>query len=112
MANREISVSKGIKLMERVIELVVEYSGIVAPGLSLWAALLLHIQPRHSNNSMVQVLYFLALSLVSTLTVRATVNNDPSWLISATSLGALIVAGALKRPVEDFDDLLVTAENS
>lgn len=95
--------------MEFVINLVAEYSGIVAPGVAVWATLMLHMQPKNINSSMVQIVYFFSLLFVALLTVRATLNHDPMWLISASSLGVLIVAGALKRPVEEFDAIILNS---
>lgn len=96
--------------MNYCVELAAEYSTIVAPGLSIWAGLLLHMQPRNCNCSVVQGLYFFSLLFVSVLTIRATMNHDTGWLVNAASLGILIVLGVLKRPVADLDSWVVNSE--
>lgn len=96
--------------MEFAIELVAEYSGLVAPALALWAGLLLHMQPKDTNNPIVQSLYFLVLMFIAVLTVRATMNHDTMWLANAASLGTLIVIGVLKRPVDGLDSAVLQSE--
>ncbi len=95
--------------MEYVIELAAEYSGAIAPGLAVWATLLLHMQPKDKCCSVSQVWYFVSLLFVSVLTVRATMSHDPMWLANAASLGVLIVSGVLKRPVDEMDSLVLNS---
>lgn len=97
--------------MEFTVDLVAEYAGWVAPAIALWAGLLLHMQPKDTNNPVVQSLFFLTLILVSILTVRATTSHDPMWLANAASLGSLIVIGVLKRPSEHMDSVLLQSES-
>jgi hypothetical protein len=96
--------------VEFAIDLVAQYAGIVAPAMAFWAALLLHMQPKDTNNPVVQSVYFLILIFVAVLTVRATMCHDPMWLVNAASLGSLIVVGALKRPTEHIDSVLIHSE--
>jgi hypothetical protein len=84
--------------MEALLSLTVEYSAAISPLLSLWAIALLFLQPKDSDQSSAQAIYFMAMLVVSTLTVRATLTHDTFWLLNAASLGLLIVAGALRRP--------------
>lgn len=96
--------------MEFAITLAAEYSGIVAPALAFWAALLLHIQPKNTNSSIVQTVFFFTLLLVAVLTLRATADHDPMWLANAGSLGVLIVAGALRRPADSIESIALHSE--
>jgi peptidoglycan/LPS O-acetylase OafA/YrhL len=96
--------------VEFAIDLVAEYAGLVAPALAFWAAMLLHLQPKDTNSSVVQSLYFLILMFVAVLTVRATTSHDPMWLANAASLGALIVIGVLKRPADHLDSAWLQSE--
>ncbi len=96
--------------MEFAISLVAEYSGVLAPALAFWAALMLHLQPKDCNSGMVQTHFFFSLLVVAVLTVRATMDHDPMWLANAASLGVLIVAGALKRPTDQLESVALHSE--
>lgn len=96
--------------MEFAISFVAEYSGVLAPAIAFWAALMLHLQPKDCNSGMIQTHFFFSLLVVAVLTVRATTNHDPMWLANAASLGVLIVAGVLKRPTGELESLAIHSE--
>lgn len=84
--------------MERVIETVVGCSSLLVPLLVVWAIVGLYTMRGGGECLATQLLYFFVLLFVAGLTVRTVAVNDACWLAHTSSLGVLVVAGALKKP--------------
>lgn len=87
--------------MELLVATIGEYSFVVAPALVTWAIASLYIQAYGSTSAYSQTVFFVTLLAIGILTMRSMVLSEQHWLIHAVSLGVLIVAGALRRPVEN-----------
>jgi len=96
---------KGINV-DVLVATVVGYSGILAPVLSLWAIATLCLHSQEADFGYCQTVFFGAMMLIGFLTVRTMLIQDTSWLLNATSLGVLIVGGALKGSTESQSSLL------
>lgn len=89
--------------MDGLVGFVVLCSGLAAPILTMWAVVGLYTQQPTCKCPLPKFLFFLALLIVSGLTIRTVVVDDGRWLTQASSLGVLIVAGAMRRPSEHDD---------
>jgi hypothetical protein len=86
--------------MESLIAWVGNYSSILVPVAAFWAIACLHSLESGTTCKVTERLFFLALLLVAGCTVRTVLINDGSWLVNTASLGCLIVAGVMRRPVD------------
>jgi hypothetical protein len=84
--------------MESVVASVVCCSGLLVPMLAVWAIAALYTQCSGSECCVTQYLFFGALLFIAGMTVRTVTTDDGCWLIHTTSLGAMIVAGVMRRP--------------
>ena len=84
--------------MERLIELIGDYSDVMSPAVAIWSISLLYLQPKDADRQVSQLLFFGSMLLIAGLTVRTTMMNPERWLIHAASLGCLIVSGVMRRP--------------
>jgi hypothetical protein len=92
--------------VELLIAAIVGYSGILAPVLATWAIASLCLHCQESDFGYCQTVYFGSMLSIGFLTVRTMLMHDPCWLINASSLGVLIVGGALKGRHEDASSVL------
>lgn len=84
--------------MERLLEFVASFPGLIVPALALWAIVGLYSLRSGCHCPVTEILYFCVLLFVSGFTVRTVVVEDGCWLAHSASLGALIVAGVLRKP--------------
>jgi hypothetical protein len=84
--------------MERLLDCVASFPVMVVPALALWAIIGLYSMKSGSHCSVTEMLYFCVLLFVSGFTVRTILVDDGCWLAHSASLGALVVAGVLRRP--------------
>lgn len=84
--------------MERLIESLVDYAGVVVPLLTLWAIVGLCTVQAGCRCVVTELLYYFVMIIVSVITLRTVLADDGCWLIHTVSLGVLIVAGVMQRP--------------
>jgi len=82
--------------VELLIAAIAGYSGIFAPMLAAWAICTLCLHSHDSDFGYCQTVFFGSMLVIAFLTVRTMLMHDPCWLLNASSLGVLVVGGALK----------------
>lgn len=92
--------------MEQIIESMGLCSGILVPLLACWAVASLYSLKSGTSCNITECAFFLSLLLIAGFTVRTVVADDGCWLIHTTSLGAMIIAGVLRRPGDAVDALV------
>ena len=87
--------------MERWVECIHCYAGLLVPLLALWAISCLYAARSGCQCHATQIIYLATMLVVAGLTVRTVTANDGCWLVHTASLGVLIVVGVMKRPAEE-----------
>lgn len=92
--------------MERIIEVAVSFSAVLVPILALWAVVGLYALRTGVECYATQLLFFCSLMFIAGMTVRTIMANDGLWLVHTASLGVMVVAGVMKRPMDHDGALL------
>ena len=90
--------------MEPLIATVILYSGLIAPLLAIWGIACLYTQRSGEQCRTTHLIYFATLLVISGLMLRTVAADDSLWLVHASSLGAMIVCGTMRRPGESSDE--------
>lgn len=86
--------------MEDLIHVIGYYSAVLVPLLAVWAILGLYTLGADRRCHCTECAFFLAMLIVAGCTIRTVVANDACWLVHTASLGCLVVAGVMRRPVD------------
>lgn len=84
--------------MEHLVELLAGCAGFLVPAVAIWATACLYTMQAGSRCPVTECVFFVALLAISCVTIRTVMANDYYWLLHTSSLGAMIVAGVLKKP--------------
>ncbi len=84
--------------MEHVISSLANCSLWIVPVIALWAVACLYWGHFGGQTTLAQVVYFTCLLGIAGLTVRTVIADDGCWLIHTTTLGIMIVFGAMLKP--------------
>ena len=90
--------------MLQLFESIVDCSGVLIPFLALWAIASLYTARSESESHSTQAVFFGALLFIAVVTIRTVMVDEGCWLLHTSSLGAMIVAGVLRRPATEDDD--------
>ena len=87
--------------MERLIESAAMCSNLAVPLLAIWSVACLYLLGTGRQAIATQIIFFVVLLAVAGLTIRTVLADDGCWLIHTATLGALIVAGVMRKPAEN-----------
>lgn len=85
--------------MEDLIGSICVCSSWLVPALALWAVASLYTQCGEKTCSVTEAGYFLALLVISGITIRTVMTDGNCWLVHTASLCIMVVAGVMRRPV-------------
>ena len=72
-------------------------------SLALWSITCLYTQSAGCRCCVTEGAYFLTLLIIAGVTIRTIMVNDHCWLVHTVSLGAMTVAGVMRRPVTEVE---------
>ncbi len=93
--------------MEALVELFVVWTSVLVPLLAMWAIATIYMHKPNHPGIAVESLFLFVLLIVSAATLRTVVVNDGCWLVHSTSLSAMILAGVMRRPLDQSSDSLL-----
>ena len=88
--------------MEALIYQLGAYWAILVPLIAVCAIGCLYALEAGHRCPVTESMFFLALMLIAGCTLRTVIVNEGCWLVHTASLGCMIVAGVMRRPV-NFD---------
>ncbi|MFN3190425.1 MAG: hypothetical protein ACE361_07870 [Aureliella sp.] len=85
--------------MEAISYLAECLGNFLAPALAVWAVAALYTQGAGQRCRLTELCFFGAMLIVACCTLRTIAVSDCCWLGDTVSLGCMIVAGTLRKPV-------------
>lgn len=73
-------------------------STVIVPLIAIWAVISLYTLKSGMRCRITEYCFFFSLMLVAGFTIRTVAINECCWLQHTATLGAMVVAGALRRP--------------
>ena len=89
--------------MEHVLFSLANCSLWLVPIIAMWSVVCLYWGHFGGHGTLAQAIYLTCLLAVAGLTVRTVMVDDGCWLMHTTTLGIMIVLGAMLKPAGEHE---------